>query len=247
MMKLSKNIRYILIPDVHGRDFWRSAIESRQDNDMVIFLGDYVDPYPHEHISNEVALQGLKDIIELKKSNPNHTVLLLGNHDLGYIAGRDFCSARHWDDGHVQLHDLFNENINLFDISYSAGDILISHAGVYPYWMNKCNLDLDTFKDFNNGFHSEDPSIVNKTILDLYYIDMWRGGWCIAGSPVWADIRCALKGYNLDLKQIVGHTQLEKDPVRIGDITCIDCRRAFLLEEGELKELDGSSPNISEY
>ena len=238
------NMRYILIPDVHGRDFWRSAIKARRDDDMVIFLGDYVDPYPHEHISNKDALRGLKDIIELKKSDPDHIVLLLGNHDMGYIAGRDFCSSRHWDAGHAQLHDLFNENINLFDISYSAGDILISHAGVYLYWMKMCNLNLDAFKDFNNRIHSEDPSIVNKTFLDLYYIDMWRGGWCIAGSPIWADIRCALKGYNLDLKQIVGHTQLEKDPIRIGDITCIDCRRAFLLEDGELKELDGSEANI---
>lgn len=88
-------MRYILIPDVHGRDFWRSAIEARRDDDMVIFLGDYVDPYPHERISNEVALQCLKDIIELKKSDPDHIVLLLGNHDLGYLVGRDFCSARH--------------------------------------------------------------------------------------------------------------------------------------------------------
>ena len=239
-------MRYILIPDVHGRDFWRSAIEDRWNDDMVIFLGDYVDPYPRENISNKSALQGLKDIIEFKKSDPDRIVLLLGNHDLGYLVGRDFCSSRHWDSGHPSLHEIFDKNINLFDISYMAGDILISHAGVYPYWIKQCHLNLDMFYDFNNRIHSEDPGVVNKAFSDLYYIDMWRGGWCIAGSPVWADIRCAIKGDTFDLKQIVGHTQLESDPLKIGNVTCIDCRRAFLLEDGELKELDGSSANISE-
>lgn len=239
-------MRYILIPDVHGRNFWRSAIEARQDDDMVIFLGDYVDPYPAEKISNETAREGLEDIIELKKSDPDHIVLLLGNHDLGYLAGEYFCSSRHWHAGHNRLHEIFSENITLFDISYTAGDILISHAGVYPYWIKQCHINLDMFMNFNNLIHSKNSDIVNNAFSDLYYIDMWRGGWCTAGSPVWADIRCAMKGDTFDLKQIVGHTQLEKDPIRIGSITCIDCRRTFLLEDGELKELDGSKASIVE-
>jgi len=246
MKNKTSKMRYILIPDVHGRNFWRSAIEARRNDDMVIFLGDYVDPYPRENISNKAALQELEDIIELKKSDPDHIVLLLGNHDLGYLVGENFCSSRHWYDGHAQLYEIFSENIALFDISYTAGDILISHAGVYPYWMKQCHLNLDMFMNFNNRIHNGDPDIINKTFSDLYYIDIWRGGWCTVGSPVWADIRCALKEPTIGLKQIVGHTQLEKIPIRINNITCIDCRRAFLLEDGELKELDGSKVSIAE-
>ena len=42
----------IIIPDVHGRKFWREAVEKYPDADT-IFLGDYLDPYPAEGISPE--------------------------------------------------------------------------------------------------------------------------------------------------------------------------------------------------
>jgi len=237
-MKLSKNMRYILIPDVHGRDFWRTAVENRQKDDVVVFLGDYVDPYPDENISNESAFRGLEDIIVLKKSDPEHIVLLLGNHDMGYLVGTDFCPSRHWDAGHESLHKLFIDYLDCFSISHMAGDILVSHAGVYPKWLSYCNLDLAEFIEFNDLLHN--PEAHNTIFNDLFHVDMWRGGWSAAGSPVWADIRCASNEYNLDMEQIVGHTQLEKDPIRIGNMICIDCRRAFLLEDGVLKEIDGS-------
>lgn len=32
----------LIIPDVHGRTFWKYAIDKY---DKVIFLGDYLDPY----------------------------------------------------------------------------------------------------------------------------------------------------------------------------------------------------------
>ena len=35
---------WIVIPDVHGRDFWRSAVRGRE-KEKIIFLGDYVHPY----------------------------------------------------------------------------------------------------------------------------------------------------------------------------------------------------------
>ena len=37
----------IIIPDVHGRTFWREAIEKyrNKENTQIIFLGDYLDPY----------------------------------------------------------------------------------------------------------------------------------------------------------------------------------------------------------
>lgn len=36
----------LIIPDVHGRIFWRKAVESYPDLPTV-FLGDYLDPYTH--------------------------------------------------------------------------------------------------------------------------------------------------------------------------------------------------------
>ena len=36
-------MKIIIVPDVHGRDFWKQAINS--DADKIIFLGDYHDHY----------------------------------------------------------------------------------------------------------------------------------------------------------------------------------------------------------
>lgn len=236
-------MRYILIPDVHGRDFWRKPVGHRDLDDIVVFLGDYVDPYPNEKITNETAMQGLIDIIELKKSDPNHIVLLLGNHDMGYLL-HGFCNARHWSDGHDKLHDIFMKDIDLFDICYMTGDYLISHAGVYSWWLNERNITLDDFKNFNNLFH--DPESCDKIMDELFYVDKYRGGWFPVGSPVWADIQCALNE-DIDMKQIVGHTQLKDNPIQINNVTCIDCRRIFILEDGTLKEKDGTNIDVIKY
>lgn len=39
----------LIIPDVHGRDFWKDAANRFPGN--IVFLGDYLDPYPLEGIS----------------------------------------------------------------------------------------------------------------------------------------------------------------------------------------------------
>ena len=60
-------MKLTIIPDVLGRPFWRDAVKDVADT-PVIFLGDYLDPYPQDMVTWEDALQGLHDIIELKKS-----------------------------------------------------------------------------------------------------------------------------------------------------------------------------------
>ena len=81
--------KMLIIPDVHGRDFWRSACEDINAYDHVVFLGDYLDPYQQEGIDIDDAEQGLRDIIELKKNNLEKVTLLLGNHDLHYFTCLD--------------------------------------------------------------------------------------------------------------------------------------------------------------
>ena len=39
-------MKVLIVPDVHGRDFWKQAVNS--DADKIIFLGDYLDHYPGE-------------------------------------------------------------------------------------------------------------------------------------------------------------------------------------------------------
>lgn len=60
----------IIIPDVHGRTFWKSVVEQDPDAD-IIFLGDYLDPYTQEGIYNYDAWLNLVDIVEFKKEHPD--------------------------------------------------------------------------------------------------------------------------------------------------------------------------------
>ena len=69
----------IVIPDVHGRTFWKDAVKNKE-NEEIIFEGDYLDPYPNENIPPGNALENFKEIIEFKKQHPDNVILLVGNH-----------------------------------------------------------------------------------------------------------------------------------------------------------------------
>ena len=92
-MSGNENIKYLIVPDVHGRDFWREPVyKTLQETDTkIIFLGDYVDPYYGEFYDgdedkwlveginswenlSDYVVKTLTDIIELKKQYPESNV-----------------------------------------------------------------------------------------------------------------------------------------------------------------------------
>jgi predicted phosphodiesterase len=57
-------MKILIIPDIHGRTFWKETIEKHKDEvDKIIFLGDYLDPYPWENITRKDAIRNLEEII----------------------------------------------------------------------------------------------------------------------------------------------------------------------------------------
>jgi hypothetical protein len=214
--------KILIVPDVHGRAFWHRALELVDQVDQIVFLGDYLDPYSHEGISFDLALEEFNKILEFKKEYPDLITLLVGNHDMHYII-KDFmdCSRRNTD-MLDQLHKLYNSNLDLFDLIHIEDDWLFSHAGVYKDWMDKYEFTL------------EDLNL--KTFLGSHWpaledLSWYRGGYNSVGSCVWADLRESVKnelfpGY----KQVVGHTQLNEKPYITDKIMCVDVRRCFILD-----------------
>lgn len=214
--------KILIVPDVHGRAFWHRAMELVDQVDQIVFLGDYLDPYSHEGISFDLALEEFNKILEFKKEYPDLITLLVGNHDMHYII-KDFmdCSRRNTD-MLDQLHELYNSNLDLFDLIHIEDDWLFSHAGVYKGWMDKYEFTL------------EDLNL--KTFLGSHWpaledLSWYRGGCNPVGSCIWADIRESTKhevfpGY----KQVVGHTQLNDKPIITDSIMCVDVRRCFILD-----------------
>lgn len=213
--------KILIVPDVHGRAFWHRAMELVDQVDQIVFLGDYLDPYSHEGISFDLALEEFNKILEFKKEYPDLITLLIGNHDMHYII-EDFmdCSRRNTE-MLDQLHELYNSNLDLFNLIHIEDDWLFSHAGVYKGWMDKYEFTL------------EDLNL--KTFLGSHWpaledLSFYRGGYNSVGSCVWADIRESVKNELFsEYKQVVGHTQLNDKPYITDKIACVDVRRCFIL------------------
>ena len=77
--------KILIIPDCHGRQFWKDAcLNHKGEFEKIVFLGDYLSPYPHEEITNKKAIDVFKEIIEFKKKNLKKVILLMGNHKVNF-------------------------------------------------------------------------------------------------------------------------------------------------------------------
>lgn len=239
----------IIIPDVHGRSFWKDAVKGREDEE-IIFLGDYVDPYGYEGIFPEDGIACLEDIIKFKELHPKNVHLLLGNHDCGYIWS-DVCSARRSRQYYNDISHLFVSNLSLFDLAYTAEingkKYLFTHAGVHKEWIDKfidylgVKVGYDMIDWFlNNTLHCETYNDALETFLGMY--SFFRGYTSYEyGSCVWADVRELSNEYDnvkkdkeLGYYQIFGHTQLENEPIVKESFACLDVRRYFELTDDNI-------------
>lgn len=212
--------KILVIPDIHGRRFWVEALNLIDMVDKVVFLGDYLDPYLHEEISFDKAVENFKDILSFKMSFPDKVVLLLGNHDMHYY-DLDFmdCSRLNYS-RREEMHKLYFEFREYFQLAYADGEFLFSHAGIVQPWIaSYYDGNLDSF--------------LNKSISDvprksLEVISYIRGGWDLYGSCIWSDLREFSNG--TEYYQIFGHTQMESKPYIADKFACLDVRECFILD-----------------
>ena len=236
----------LIIPDVHGRDFWKKAVDSK-GFDKIICLGDYADPYDFEGITDEVTVENLKSIIAYKQQNPNKVILLLGNHDLHYfseyyheLAGGN----RYSPNAAISLQRLFQDNHHLFQLAWETDlcdrHILFSHAGITLSWLKR-NINLIRKPDarhLNRLIHS------NEGLEALAQVGEMRWGDYPSGSMVWADVEEMLVSDPLpDTYQIVGHSIQYDSPIITDKFACLDCRAAFVLNnKGKIKPVTQITP-----
>ena len=166
-------MKILIIPDVHGRDFWIEPCSHIDEFDKVIFLGDYHDPYPFE-VSQETSRNRLRDqLLPFVLEHQDKVVCLFGNHDGNYLVGKmaDRLDFYHKEEVAEYMNKM---NIKLIHIE---GKYLFSHSGVLPKWLENNNLtlkDLETLP-FNH------PALMNVSPI--------RGGWSEVGGCVWGDVR----------------------------------------------------------
>lgn len=209
--------KILIIPDVHGRTFWTKAIELIDTVDKVVFLGDYLDPYPHENITFNDAVLNFGDILKFKQENEDKVVLLLGNHDMHYL-NLEFmdCSRMNYK-RREEIHELYMLYAKWFSLTYVHENYLFSHSGVMEPWLTEyCKCDIDTFLN----------KPLEEVIKELEVISYLRGGWERYGSCVWNDVREFSN--TLEYFQIFGHTQMHSEIIK-DNFACLDCRECFIL------------------
>lgn len=192
---------WYIISDVHGRNSWKTAINDFDPNiDEVIFLGDYLDPYPGES-SRKDAIDNFKDIINFKKEYQDKVILLLGNHDLPYYSneykGYMEYKCRYDYENYKEIEKLFRK-VNfkfIHKVTCREKTILFSHAGITHNWLDVHELTLKELETFDD-------------IRSLAEVSSYRGGYDSWGSFVWADVTEHIYPSSeiTDIYQIFGHT-----------------------------------------
>ena len=253
MLEPNKDI--IIIPDVHGRTFWKEAT-ARFPEGQFVFLGDYLDPYYIDeilnHITSESALNNFREILAFAKDNPGRVTLLLGNHDCEYLYGRNVCDCRCDDDRYDIIRKLFRDNKNFFEMAAEARlgkkHFVFVHAGISIEWMDRHvegwtpdNL-VGRLNTLNREALSSERPEDSPFASALSERDRERSGDLDYASPIWIDAETLNRGYQLcDIYQVVGHSAIRyMEPVITSRVFYTDCMKALRLDEdGVLRDLDG--------
>lgn len=218
-------MKILVLPDIHGRDFWKEPCAHPENYDKIIFLGDYMDPYGFENISVEAALFNFQDILMFANANKDKVELLLGNHDMPYFSDTYYKFAwkhcRHSKFHHNDIKQRFDEYKELFKIATTYDNILFTHAGVTPGWLFTVFTEQYKLTTLDDLCFSLNNLLNTKEGLKyLYMISGERGGMDSHASCIWADCSETMwyqtlnapeklpeKVQNIiNIKQVFGHT-----------------------------------------
>ncbi|GHT34685.1 hypothetical protein AGMMS49574_22560 [Bacteroidia bacterium] len=223
----------LIVPDVHGRSFWHPALDYAGD---VVFLGDYVDPYPQEGISEEQGYKELLKIVDFKKQNSERVTLLVGNHELHYY-NKGYQCSRFSAEYYPKIHEILtgDETKGLFQLCKQEENFLFIHAGLLKGWYKK---HYKEFAPLGNTLEEQLNRLFEVDQAAFFEVSFERGGWDAYGSPLWADIHEHLKEkepFDSSITQVIGHTQIPGDAYMKGNhFRLIDNRKLYMLKDGEI-------------
>jgi hypothetical protein len=228
----------LIVPDVHGRDFWLPAYDF---NGEIVFLGDYTDHYDCEyHITEKITYERLLKIVEFKQQNPDRVTLLTGNHELYYYSNVLGNAGRFsWKYKSKYREILEGETTkNLFQVCKQVENYLFVHAGVTKGWYDHHLPELkengDTLEEqLNNIF-------ITKKQVFMEASTKYRGGIDKFGSPLWADYRELIdepEHLGPDIFQIIGHTQImDTNPIIKDNFAMLDNRQLYWLHNNAIEK-----------
>lgn len=241
-------MKILVIPDIHGRDFWKEPIKYKNQFDHIIFLGDYFDPYPQENITPKDAIDNFDELINsfTIEDLEDKVEFLIGNHDAHYIIPECPKATRYSikyskdiSDRLIHLQNIEQLVINTW-ITQNTTTYLFTHAGINYSWYKKypsiCNNKFPGVLEWRREVESE-------FWTDICQIGYCRGGeYGITGGPLWSDIVEMLGSPKFtDYYQIFGHSQCSNPifskPIKDNEqFACLDCKKSFIIEDNNILE-----------
>lgn len=264
MIKSLKDKKVLLIGDVHGRTFWQEPLE-KNDYDLVIFMGDYFDPY--DQSLRKGMYDNFEKILEFKEAHPEECLLLTGNHDGHYVG---MSQGSRWSietqSGYGdKLRDLI-DNGTLQKAYMMEGldkPVLFTHAGLSrTFFWATIKEDTEEGKAFWNSDRKVEnvPAVPDEEIekLESYINNLeierfsfngpfwdYYGDWHGQG-PMWIRPEGLVSSWIKQIKQVVGHTQMRVPPcwIKAGD----DPQGLFMCDNGNYyTEIINGEFNVKAY
>ena len=221
----------VVVPDVHGRTFWKDNLINEKPTCPIIFLGDYSDPYTEEGISDEDCYNNFLDILYFQAQYPNDVTLLIGNHELHYFDQNMECtrfSKKYYTKYKTLLEDGLDKN--RLQLCKQINKYLFIHAGILNQWYQ---LHKENFLKLGNTLEEQLNNYFKIDKYAFFQISYLRRGYHRHGSPIWADIREFMNEespFDENIIQIVGHTQLTVgEPTFFKNVCVTDTRKTHIL------------------
>ena len=240
---MKKKHRIICLGDTHGRVNWKKIAEKELATcDKFIFIGDYFDTH-HQGVSGNKQIVNFKEILELKKANPDKVVLLTGNHDYHYIRGIGETYSGYQAAYALEIGELVEQTIkdDLMQMCYLHDKFFFSHAGLTKTWIqrvltpNNINpLVNDVMVQHINDFLKFKPRVFGFIMGDNFD----QTGDDITQGPIWVRPNSLVRDMVEEIICVVGHTSVKKLGInpKHPSIILIDClgttKEYLIIEDG---------------
>ena len=106
------------------------------------------------------------------------------------------------------MHELFTQNIDLFQPIYQEDNYIFSHAGISTQWLNAVKKQCGIDKIDNIGDFITEQYYLNNS--SMFSVGAERGGFS-KGGIFWADKSETMRGVLPNYHQVVGHTPVKEN------------------------------------
>ena len=230
-------MKVAVIGDLHGKNCWKKLLEGKFDSfDKIIFMGDYSDD-SWVTFSDEEIIDNLKEVIKFKKDHNENIELLIGNHDYQYIVG--YPTASRFRKSYAkEMHNIFNDNADIFKIIHIENNHIFTHAGITNGWIDYIKKKYE-IKDINIDNIFDVVNIVYKNDKeDCNIASFRRGGMNKFAGILWSDTEDLFDDAWIGYNQVVGHNRIKPGSIIKKDDYNIYMSDHFDTDQSKLLVLD---------